>query len=881
MELSVGAPRDGKPGLADFVRCVAASTPLRSAQNDAGSSACNVQYRSPTRIDSVNFPTADGIERSHHMQANTSKNLSLLLSLLVFAASTVVLAGWLLHIPILTTWGPSLVAMKFNTAVGFMIAAVSLLLLLRDQMSFPYVLGKILAGIVTTIGLVTLSEFLLGTDWGIDTLFVAAQQIESNNPFPSRMSPISALCLSIIGLSLLLIDTRRQSRVNPSEILAAISLAVSLVGLLGYLYSVHALYRIGIYSSMALHTASASVLMAIAIPLARPTRGLPALVAGTTTGARLARRLLPIAIIVPVLLGWLRVLGERAGFYESPFGTGMFATILVAFLVALIWGTGVVVDSGERKQQLAEETLRRTMEFDEAVVSNIGEGLYTVDDNGLVTSMNPAAEKLFGWTLKELRGKKMHDVTHYKHPDGSPFPADQCPGLKVLREGKTLIDHEDVFIRKDGTFFDVIYSSSPLKSDGNVSGLVVVFRDVTERKHAENVLLMAKLEADDANRAKDQFLAMLSHELRTPLTPVLMTASALEGDRTIATDLRDQLGMIRRNIELEARLIDDLLDVTRIARGKLELREEIVDVHAVIDHALTISNPDLAAKKLNVTKKLDATEHHCRGDGARLQEVFWNILRNAVKFTPESGKIDIVTRNDPDHRVVVEFSDNGIGIEPELQPRIFDAFEQGARTHGSGHGGLGLGLAISKRIVDLHEGTIEARSDGQSQGSTFTIKLKTVPAPPAKEGTRGGGPEPARQALAQVLVVEDHKDTLNVLRRILENSGYAVKACETAADARAAVDQQKFDVLVSDIALPDGSGLDLMRDFRQTQDLSGIALSGFGTQDDLDASKAAGFALHLTKPIDLERLREAISGLLGQKSVVADASESAENSERT
>ena len=819
-------------------------------------------YRSPNSNGSVKF-LPQRILIIRHMRPSTSKKLSLLLGFFVFATGATVLAGWIAHIPILTNWGPGLVTMKVNTAIGFVLAALAMAFLQREEVGPLYIIGKILAGVVAAIGLATLAQFFTGTDFGIDDPLSLNGPVESNNPFPMRMSPLTAVCLSAIGLSLLFLDLGKESRANPSEITAAISLAVSMVGIMGYLYSVRALYRIGIFSSMALHTALASALMAIAVLLARPTRGLPALLTHNTTGAKLARRLLPAAIAIPILIGWLRVLGERAGYYESPFGTGMFATTLIAFFVALIWWAALSVDTGETKQQMAEETLRRTMEFDEAVVTNMGEGLYTVDENGCVTTMNPAAEKMFGWTLEELRGKKMHDVTHYKHPDGTPFPADQCPGLKVLREGKSLVDQEDVFIRKDGTFFDVIYSSSPLKSAEAVTGLVVVFRDVTERKHAETLLVMAKLEADEANRTKDQFLAMLSHELRTPLTPVLMTAAALESDRTIATDLRDQLGMIRRNIELEARLIDDLLDVTRIAHGKFELREETVDLHAAIEHALTISALELSSKKLSVTKKLEAAKHHSRGDAARLQEVFWNILRNAVKFTPENGKIDIATRNDGDQDVVIEFTDDGIGIEPDLQPRIFDVFEQGARTHGPNYGGLGLGLAISKRIIDLHHGTIEARSEGQARGSTFVIKLKTTPAPEPDERSRSLATDSKPEALAHILIVEDHKDTSDVLRRILEHAGYAITTCGAVEEAKAAVKDNKFDLVISDIALPDGSGLELMRDLHG-RGLSGIALSGFGTQEDLAASKAAGFALHLTKPVDLEHLRNSITKLLKQ-----------------
>ena len=205
---------------------------------------------------------------------------------------------------------------------------------------------------------------------------------------------------------------------------------------------------------------------------------------------------------------------------------------------------------------------------------------------------------------------------------------------------------------------------------------------------------------------------MLSHELRTPLNPVLLAASALEADSSLSAGVREQLAMMRRNIELNARLIDDLLDVTRIAHGKLELHQEVVDLHAAIEHALGISASEIEARKLKVMKRFEAAEHHASADAARLQEVFWNILRNAVKFTPIGGQIAISTQNDDGGRVVIHFADTGIGIEPNLQPRIFEAFEQGEPGTQTRYGGLGLGLAISKRIVDLHQGGIEVRAPG-------------------------------------------------------------------------------------------------------------------------------------------------------------------------
>lgn len=528
---------------------------------------------------------------------------------------------------------------------------------------------------------------------------------------------------------------------------------------------------------------------------------------------------------------------------------------------------GSCIDITEQKE--AAQVVRQSEERLHGIISSAMDAVITIDSDQRIVLFNPAAEKMFGFNAVDLIGQKIDRLIpeRFRTKHGAHVGAFGHTGTSNRRMGALGAISG---MRASGEEFPIEASISQVEV-ASEKLFTVILRDITERKwveealqHAKQNAEEAKRHAEEANRAKDQFLAMLSHELRTPLTPALMTATSLEADSTIPKKLRPQLAMMRRNIELEARLIDDLLDVTRIAHGKLELRSEPVDVHAALEHALGISASELNAKKMTVTKKLDARDHFCRGDATRLHEVFWNILRNAVKFTPEGGRIDIVTRNDDGHLVIIEFRDNGIGIEKELHSRIFDVFEQGEPTVHARYGGLGLGLAISKRIINLHNGMIAAQSAGRGRGSTFIVALDALDVSQLKRFSARRLPKlTKRHVRSKILVVEDHKDTAAVLRRILESAGCVVSHCTTIAQAKTATEKQKFDLAICDIGLPDGSGLDLMRHLREIHDLTGIALSGFGTQDDVDASKAAGFALHLTKPVDLERLRVAIADLLG------------------
>ncbi|HEY7116193.1 MAG TPA: response regulator [Tepidisphaeraceae bacterium] len=392
---------------------------------------------------------------------------------------------------------------------------------------------------------------------------------------------------------------------------------------------------------------------------------------------------------------------------------------------------------------------------------------------------------------------------------------------------------------------------------------------VAQKKSEEQRLTLlaeraARTELEEAGRAKDEFLAMLSHELRTPLTPVLMTVSMLEKDPNLPPRVREDVSVIRRNLEIQVKLVDDLLDLTRVARGKFELREELADVHDLVQHALeTTRRADPKSTKLDITVNLGAKKHYVWGDKARLEQVLWNLLRNAFKFTPEGGQVSVATRNPPEGGVAVTVSDSGVGIEPEKLPLIFNAFEQGGRGVTKQFGGLGLGLAICKGIVELHGGTIRVESGGPGQGATFTVTLPTTtvrqkPEPLAKERAAATPHGAAIDPRLRVLLVEDNLVTLKVMSRLFRDFGYEVTPAPDVATARSAAQKTRFDLVVSDLGLPDGDGLELMRQLRDQYGLRGIALSGYGQAQDVRESREAGFVEHLVKPVDFARLEAAV-----------------------
>src|SRR6058998_3349809 len=389
---------------------------------------------------------------------------------------------------------------------------------------------------------------------------------------------------------------------------------------------------------------------------------------------------------------------------------------------------------------------------------------------------------------------------------------------------------------------------------------------MAERRRIEEELQQQKSVVETANRTKDHFLAMLSHELRTPLTPVISALESLELEPEQTEDTRASLAMIRRNIELETQLIDDLLDFTRIARDKMQLRFVPIDVHQAVSNVVEICRAEARTKRLHVHVNLRANSHYVAADAAKFQQIIWNLLKNAIKFTPNEGEIVIASSNPSPEVLTISVCDTGIGMEPDVMQRIFNPFEQGNRSFERRFGGLGLGLAISKSLAQAQGGTLTAQSDGRDRGSTFILSMQTLS--PAEVATvpRKISSEASQQGL-KILLVDDHQDTCAALERLLVRRGYLVAATHNVRSALEAATRNKFDLLISDIALPDGTGMDLMMQLRAISEIPGIAICGFGNYGDIEKSLKAGFSEHLIKPVKLEKLEAAMERAVAAETV--------------
>jgi len=515
-----------------------------------------------------------------------------------------------------------------------------------------------------------------------------------------------------------------------------------------------------------------------------------------------------------------------------------------------------------REQQLHEQLtvqgqrLAETDELFRLLVANIRDyAIFMLDASGCVATWNIGAGRIKGYAADEIIGH--HFSQFYPEVD---VRAGKCEmELEVAaREGR--FEDEGWRVRKDGSqFWANVVITAIRDASGTLLGFAKITRDLTERKRSEDERA-ARLAAEEANRIKDEFLATLGHELRNPLAPIVtaLQLTKLHGDTTSTRELQ----IIERQVHHMIHLVDDLLDVARVARGKLELRKQVVDLRDSVARAIEIASPLVEQKDHHLEVKVPPHALLVDGDAPRLTQLFANLLTNAAKYTDPGGHI-VVQVGQVDDRVVVEVRDDGMGITAELLPRLFEPFVQGPRASDRAPGGLGLGLGLVRALAELHGGSVEARSAGPRQGSTFTVQL------PAAARAESASPVPAvtaprKSARRRILVVDDNEDARVLLADVLAELGHEVKSAADGPEALELVRSFTPEIAILDIGLPVMDGYELAVRLRETTDGSRVrllALSGYGHAADQARSKAAGFDRHLVKPVELRRLLNAMAEL--------------------
>ncbi|MDT4898516.1 MAG: hypothetical protein QOH25_3593 [Acidobacteriota bacterium] len=522
-----------------------------------------------------------------------------------------------------------------------------------------------------------------------------------------------------------------------------------------------------------------------------------------------------------------------------------------------------------QKPEIAPYWLASVIESaDDAIISK------TLD--GVITSWNKGAERIFGYTAEEAIGKPVVMLIPPDHQDEEPAI------LARLRKGERIEHYETVRVRKDGQQINISLTVSPIRQgDGQIIGASKIARDITERKKADIRLQEALLDAEEsrkqaeeANRRKDEFLATVSHELRTPLTSIIGWLRMLREGMLDETTIGKALEIIERNAQSQAQLVEDLLDISKIISGKMHLKVKPLETSSVINATVEAVRPAAEAKNIRLQIITDASVSPVNGDYERIQQVIWNLLSNAVKFTPTGGRVQVELEQ-VDSNVEVTVSDSGQGIKPEFLSRVFDRFAQADSSITRAFGGLGMGLAIAKSIVELHGGTIRAESPGEGLGATFTISL-----PIAKVKSDVERAELSESALhskttfacppelagLKILIVDDELDTCEMVKTAFELCGAIVKIDTSAAGALAQLERWSPDVLVADISMPEMDGYQLIQRIRARESRTGrkipaVALTAMARIEDRMKALTAGYQMHVVKPVELGELRAVVASL--------------------
>ena len=504
-------------------------------------------------------------------------------------------------------------------------------------------------------------------------------------------------------------------------------------------------------------------------------------------------------------------------------------------------------------QKRGEAELREQRAWFEVTLSSIGDAVITTDVHGRVTFLNPIGEAMTGWTLAEASGVALERIFHIVNED-TRLPAAN-PVAKVLQEGTIVaLANHTVLIARDGTEVAIEDSAAPIRdANGAVCGAVMVFHDVTERRQAE-------IARRDADRRKDEFIATLAHELRNPLAPIRQAALISKAPAASEAQKRWSHDVIDRQVHYMSLLLDDLLDISRVTRGTLVLRLQPTELAAAVNVAIETARPMIDAKRHVLSVDLPHEPVHFTADPLRVAQILSNLLTNAAKYTDPEGQIRLSASYDAE-RLVMRVADSGVGISAENLPGIFEMFSQVHPTMDRSEGGLGIGLALAKGLVELHGGTIEAVSAGLGHGSQFTVRLPLRMHCGARELRSVAAAVPATTTRRRVLVADDNRDSAETLAMLLRVEGHEVVIAHDGSAALAAFGGFAPDVVLLDIGMPGPNGYEVAQKIRQSRpgaEIRLIAITGWGQESDKERAFAAGFDHHLTKPVDPRELSDLL-----------------------
>ena len=528
---------------------------------------------------------------------------------------------------------------------------------------------------------------------------------------------------------------------------------------------------------------------------------------------------------------------------------------------------GSILDISERKRVERErETVLLEREAErarlEAIIREMPGGVVIADVTGRVILGNDQYERLVRKKFGDFGRVGETDGFRAFHPDGRPLAADEGPLARALWRGEPARNAEVVIERDDGSRATIVVNATPIRNaEGAVTAAVGTFFEVTEQRELARQLALRVAELKEADRRKDEFLAMLAHELRNPLVPIANAVHVLQGSPETSPAARQSRAMIERQLGHMVRLVDDLLDVSRISRGKIAMRPDRFDFAAAVREVLADFRDECARHGLALEERITGDSVPIEGDRVRLSQVLTNVLRNAIKFTDPGGRIEVELERQGD-RVRLRIRDTGIGIEAAMLPHVFEAFSQADRSIARSRGGLGLGLALVHGIVAAHKGEVRAASEGLGRGAEFMILLPAAAAAVPEEAASPRKPS-GTAARRRVLVVEDNAVVADGMRFLLEHLGHDVAVAGDGPSALAAIREYRPDVALCDIGLPGAlDGYALARAVRDDPDVADtclIALTGYGQEGDRRRTEEAGFDLHLTKPVQPSRLEEILA----------------------